>query len=48
MPFNLYGLCIQTERSSNDIEMAEDDHVTDNADTWIWQRILKLLNTRSW
>ena len=39
MPFNLYELCVQTECSSNDIEMAEDDHVTDNTDTRIWKRI---------
>ena len=30
MPFNFYGLFILTECFSNDIEMAEDDHVPDN------------------
>ena len=30
MPFNFYGLYIPTECSSNNIEMAEDDHVPDN------------------
>ena len=29
MPFNFYGLYVPTECSSNDIEMAEDDHVPD-------------------
>ena len=30
MPFNFYGLYVPAECSSNDIEMAEDDHVPDN------------------
>ena len=30
MPFKFYGLYVPTECSSNDIEMAEDDHVPHN------------------
>ena len=30
MPFNFHGLYVPTECSSNDIEMAGDDHVPDN------------------
>ena len=30
MPFNFIGLYVPTECSSNNTEMAEDDHVPDN------------------
>ena len=30
IPFNFYGLYLPTECFSNEIEMAEDDHVPDN------------------
>ena len=32
MPLNFYGLYVPTECSSNNIEMAEDDHVPDNTE----------------